>query len=165
MTIGSLGSLSSCTKRLSLHPVLTFLSRPPESVRSSEVRIGDCTLHMRQEKYFRIVLRRATAPRKFVRPHSAIERAAGVKEGSSVWRFQCDLVVCSNEGRESAFRELGSGFGFAACAACGAFMVTINMDASVRPPKFQRKSCFRVFVGLPFPNDSIPKQSPVHHLG
>ena len=66
---------------------------------------------------------------------------------------------------ESAFRELGSSFGFAACAACGAFMVTINMDASVRPPKCQRKSCFRVFVCLPFPNDSIPKQSPVHHLG
>ena len=45
------------------------------------------------------------------------------------------------------------------------FVVTINMDASVRPPKFQQKSCFRVFVGLPFPNDSTPKQSPVHHLG
>ena len=37
--------------------LLTLLSRSPESVRSSEVRIGDCTLHMRQEKYFRIVLR------------------------------------------------------------------------------------------------------------
>ena len=58
----TIGSLGVCTKRLSLHPVRTFLSRPPESFKSSEVRIGDCALHMRQEKYFRFVLRRATAP-------------------------------------------------------------------------------------------------------
>ena len=118
-----------------------------QSVKSSEVRIGDCTLHMRQENSF-VLCRGEPLRLESSSALTQLSRAAGVKE-RSVWRFQCDLVVCSSERRESAFRELGSGFGFAACAACGAFVMTTNMDASVRPPKFQRKSYFRVFVGLP----------------